>query len=231
MSPLAALALAALAAAMTLVGWLIALRGRSWSPRGSGIALAIAAAAMLLISVVELLPSSLQAGLSLLVVVIAFGVGAVFVLGMNWLAARFDIGGSALGGSAVVIAIALAVHNIPEGAAPYAAAIVSVQGGIITAIAIGLHNIPEGLAIATPVIAAGGSAWKAFWLTMVATIGEVSGAVLAFGVTAIIDDAVAGLMVAVVAGVMVTISLRVLLPAAMSLLRSDTAERVSASSY
>lgn len=229
MSPSAALALAGLAAAMTMVGWLVALRGRSWSPRGSGIALVVAASAMLLISVLELLPSSAAAGLPLAAVAIACLAGVGFVLGLNALASRFNLGGSQLGGSAWVIAIALGIHNIPEGAAPYAAALVSVEGGLITAIAIGLHNIPEGLAIATPVIAAGGSAWQAFWLTMVATGGELGGAMLAFAVSAVISDAVAGVLVAVVAGVMITISVRVLLPAAVVLLRSDTAESVSTS--
>jgi ZIP family zinc transporter len=97
-----------------------------------------------------------------------------------------------------ITAIALALHNVPEGFATFVAALQSPEIAIPVVAAIALHNIPEGLAVAVPVRRATGSRSKAFWLaTMTGLAGEGMGAILA-----------------AVAGVMVFVSLDELLPAA-----------------
>ena len=69
----------------------------------------------------------------------------------------------------VVMASAIALHNVPEGMT-IGAAYASNNGqmgsaAIMLAILIGLHNIPEGMAVAVPLIAGGTSKWKAVLIT------------------------------------------------------------------
>jgi len=221
-TPQFALMLAVAAAAMTMLGWLIAVSRPSWRPRTSGWMLLLAGAAMLTVSAVELLPGALASGLDPVTLAAWFGGGALLVVLLHLAGRAVRTGGSDLQRSALVIAFALAVHNIPEGAAPYAAALISLQGGVVVALSLGLHNVAEGLAVATPVMAGGGTRKRAFWLTLVATGGEVAGAVIAFSLTEGISGAVAGGLVAFVAGVMITVSLLEILPASVRLLRIET---------
>lgn len=220
MSPTAAAFMLAVAAASaTMIGWAIAASRKQWSPRVFGVILLLAAIAMLAISGRELLPSALGQGLSLPQVIGWAAAGAAFVVVMHVLADRMGVGDSRLGRSALLVAVAIGVHNIPEGAAPLAVGLLSLREGAITALAVGLHNIPEGVAVSAPVLAAGGSRRKAFWYTALATGGEILGAVIALlFAEALSPTRIAGLL-AVVAGIMITLSLVELLPSAVRLLR------------
>merc|ERR1719491_1091793 len=60
-------------------------------------------------------------------------------------------------------AIAIALHNFPEGLATFVAVLSEPKVGVILAIAIGIHNIPEWLCVSLPVYYATGNRWKAFW--------------------------------------------------------------------
>ncbi|MCQ2545057.1 MAG: ZIP family metal transporter [Clostridia bacterium] len=88
----------------------------------------------------------------------------------------------------VVMACAIALHNIPEGmviGASYAGdinALSSLAGnsGFIIAIVIGLHNIPEGMAVSVPLITGGTGKLKAILLTAATGIPTVIGAILGF---------------------------------------------------
>jgi ZIP family zinc transporter len=101
----------------------------------------------------------------------------------------------------------------------YAATLVSLELGLVTAAAIALHNIPEGMAVATAVIAAGGSRRRALAATTVAMLGELLGAVLVLALDANLSpDGAVGLL-ALVAGIMVSLSLTQLVPAGIGLMR------------
>lgn len=218
--------LASAAASTTLLGWLVATTGRMWHPRMLGMTLLLAGTAMLAISSLQLIPTSLASGLATTAVAIWAVSGALIVVVMGLLA-RLLKGSSPLARGAVLVAVAIGLHNIPEGAATASAALLSVRSGIVTAIAVGLHNIPEGMAVATTAIAGGGSRTRAFWYTCVATAGEVLGAVLALAYSeSLTDDRTAGLL-ALVAGIMITLSLVELLPSGWSLLRRYPASRSS----
>jgi len=62
-------------------------------------------------------------------------------------------------------ALAIAIHNFPEGLATFIAALSDMNLGISTAVAIAIHNIPEGIAVAVPIYYATGSRRKAFLLS------------------------------------------------------------------
>ena len=87
--------------------------------------------------------------------------------------------------------------------------------GIAIAVAIALHNIPEGIAVSVPVYYATGSRRKAFLYSLLSGLAEPLGALLAFAVLMpFINDVVLGAVLAAVAGIMVYISIDELLPAA-----------------
>ncbi|CAM9546499.1 unnamed protein product [Discosporangium mesarthrocarpum] len=62
----------------------------------------------------------------------------------------------------VMTAVAIGIHNFPEGLATFVAALSNPSVGIALAVAIAIHNIPEGLCVAIPVYYATGRRWKAF---------------------------------------------------------------------
>jgi ZIP family zinc transporter len=116
----------------------------------------------------------------------------------------------------VLTALAIGLHNIPEGVATYVGAIGDTRVGAALALGIALHNIPEGIAVATPVYFATGSRWKAFMWTFVSALAEPLGAIIAW---LIIGDGlnphVEGIMFGIVCGMMVTISFKELVPNAI----------------
>jgi zinc transporter, ZIP family len=82
--------------------------------------------------------------------------------------------------SGIVTAVALAVHNLPEGLVTFLATIQDVQLGIGIAIAIAIHNIPEGMAVSLPIYRATGNKKKAILITVIAGLSEPIGALLAY---------------------------------------------------
>ena len=117
-------------------------------------------------------------------------------------------------------ALAIGIHNFPEGIATFIGALNDPQmgGGITFAIAI--HNIPEGIAVAIPIYYATKSKGKALLLATLSGMSELIGALLCLAVTALFGvELTAGgpvfpLILAAVAGIMIYISLDELLPTA-----------------
>ena len=84
----------------------------------------------------------------------------------------------------VVMASAIALHNVPEGMT-IGAAYASNNGAmgsaaIVLAVLIGLHNIPEGMAVAVPLITGGMAKWKAVLITASSGIPTILGALLGY---------------------------------------------------
>lgn len=113
------------------------------------------------------------------------------------------------------MALAIAIHNFPEGLATFAAALENPQLGIAIAAAIAIHNIPEGIAVSVPIYYATGSRKKAFWLSFLSGLAEPLGALLGFAfLMHYSSETVMSILFAMVAGIMVFISLDELLPTA-----------------
>ena len=117
----------------------------------------------------------------------------------------------------IMSAIAIAVHNFPEGIVVFIAAIHDPAMGIAIAIAIIIHNIPEAIAMAAPIYYSTGSKAKAFLISLGAGLVQPIGALVAwFFLQNIFEDIenVFGIIFAVVAGIMVFVAVHQLLPAA-----------------
>jgi len=112
-------------------------------------------------------------------------------------------------------ALAIAIHNFPEGLATFASALKDPTLGIPIAVAISIHNIPEGIAVSIPIYYATGSKKKAFFYSFASGLSEPLGAILGFFILYwFFSDMVFGILFAAVAGIMVFISLDELLPTA-----------------
>ena len=126
----------------------------------------------------------------------------------------------------LVAALAIAIHNFPEGIATFVSALESPEAGVSIAVvvAIAIHNIPEGIAVSVPIYAATGSRRKAFWISFASGLAEPLGALLAWAVLMpFLSPMVMNLVFAAVAGIMVFISLDGLLPAAREYGENHTA--------
>lgn len=112
-------------------------------------------------------------------------------------------------------ALAIAIHNFPEGLATFTMALDSPATGIAIAVAIAIHNIPEGIAVSVPIFYATGDRKKAFFYSFLSGLAEPLGALVGFLILLpFLTPMIFGILYAVVAGIMVFISLDELLPAA-----------------
>lgn len=115
----------------------------------------------------------------------------------------------------VMVALAVALHNFPEGIATFFLTLEDPSVGSAVAVAIAIHNIPEGIAVAIPLYFALKKRGQAFWLALLSGLAEPVGALLGFLLLGpVMSEGVLGILFAVVAGVMVYISVDSLLPAA-----------------
>mmetsp|Transcript_26935 Transcript_26935/g.39844 ORF Transcript_26935/g.39844 Transcript_26935/m.39844 type:complete len:358 (+) Transcript_26935:83-1156(+) len=112
-------------------------------------------------------------------------------------------------------AVAIALHNFPEGLATFVAALDDPKVGAVLAIAIGIHNIPEGLCVALPIYYATGNRLKAFGWAVLSGASEPIAALLGWAILAnSFSHQLYAVLFGIVAGMMVIISTRELLPTA-----------------
>ena len=231
-----------LAGLATGLGGLMALFVRQKSTLGLSIGLGFSAGVMIYVSFVEIFPEARHSlggfgeGLAHLFAVIAF----FFGVGLTALIDRFvpgDVNPHELKGTKEYIhigagddghikrmalkrtglftALAIAIHNFPEGFATFAVAMVDPSLAIVIAVAIAIHNIPEGIAVSLPIYHATGSRKKGFYYAFVSGLAEPLGAVIGFLILMpFLNETVLGVVFGVIAGIMVYISFDELLPAA-----------------
>ncbi|HEF3520532.1 TPA: zinc transporter ZupT [Campylobacter jejuni] len=126
-----------------------------------------------------------------------------------------QINTKALKHTGIFTALAIAIHNFPEGFATFISSLDNLTLGIAIAIAVAIHNIPEGLAVSLPIYHATGDKKKAFIYSALSGFAEPLGAFVgALILLPFIGDLTLAISFAVIAGIMVFISLDELLPAA-----------------
>lgn len=126
-----------------------------------------------------------------------------------------DVQSQALLRMGVFVALAIAIHNFPEGLATFLLVLDDPEIGIALAIAVAMHNIPEGIAVSVPVYYATKSKLKAFRLSFLSGLAEPAGAVIGYIILAqFLNHLVLGVIFAAVAGVMIFLAIDTLLPTA-----------------
>jgi ZIP family zinc transporter len=110
-------------------------------------------------------------------------------------------------------ALAIAIHNFPEGLATFLAALEDPALGIAIAVAIALHNIPEGISVSVPIYFATGNRRRAFTYSLLSGLAEPIGAMIGYlALRPFLGPGVMGALFGGVGGIMVYISLDELLP-------------------
>ena len=122
---------------------------------------------------------------------------------------------SSLSRMGVMTALAIAIHNFPEGLATFLATVSDTKLGASLGVAIAVHNVPEGLCVAMPIYYATGSKWKGFLWSVLSGVTEPIGGILGFAVLQpVFTPLVFGIIFSMVGGMMVFIACHELLPAA-----------------
>ena len=224
-----ALLLSLVAGLATLIGALLVVFIRKSTDRLLGVALAFASGVMLSAAFTDLLPEAEE----------FFGTSAPgganpMLLSVLFLAA--GLLGAALidrliphhcachdGGAhcredveriGLVSMIATALHNFPEGIARFLAGYEDMALGVTLALAVALHNIPGGIAIAMPVYYSTGKRGKAVLYTLLPSLIQPLGALLAcFVLRQLMNDFIMGVLFSMVAGFLLYIALVELYPA------------------
>ena len=233
-----ALILTLIAGAATGIGGALVLFKKKLSSNILAGALGLSAGVMIFISLAELLPEAQNeiAGIASIkygkaYTLLAFFIGMGVIMLIDFLIPEYENPHEASGLSlnesnkslhrlGILSALAIAIHNFPEGIATFISAINNPQMGAGITFAIAIHNIPEGIAVAIPIYYATKSKGKALAIATLSGFSEVIGALLCLAITSIFGiELTAGgmafpLVLAAVAGIMIYISLDELLPTA-----------------
>lgn len=117
--------------------------------------------------------------------------------------------------SGILFALAIGIHNFPEGIATFAAGLDSLTLGTTIALAVAIHNIPEGITVAVPLYYGTGNRKKAVFYSFLSGLAEPVGAAIAmFFLFDNLTPTLLSVLFASVAGIMVFISFDELLPMA-----------------
>lgn len=120
-----------------------------------------------------------------------------------------------LGRSGLMFALAIGIHNFPEGLATFAGGLSGMDVALPLTCAIALHNIPEGIAIAVPIFYATGNRKKAFMYSLFSGLAEPVGALIGFLILMpFLSATLLAILFAIVAGIMIYITFDELLPMA-----------------
>ena len=247
---ISALILTLIAGAATGIGGALVLFKKKLSSNFLAGALGLSAGVMIFISLAELFPEaqaeiiatgSVKYGEALVLIAFFVGMGLITLIdfavpeyenpheasGLSLDSRTAAVGMLEDNGNAkslqrlgLMSALAIAVHNFPEGIATFIGALNDPQMGAGITFAIAIHNIPEGIAVAIPIYYATKSKGKALLYATLYGLKELLGALLCLAVTAIFGLELTGggpafpLILAAAAGIMIYISLDELLPTA-----------------
>jgi ZIP family zinc transporter len=190
--------------------------------------LGFSAGVMIYISFMELLPKGLEVVGEALGVT-AFFIGVIFIGLIDMLIPEVknphhykepsDFNGrrvdKTLMRTGLFTALAIGIHNFPEGLATFGTALSDVKLGAIIALAIAIHNIPEGISVSVPIFYATVNKNKAFTYSFLSGIAEPIGAIIGFLILLpFLSEGLLASLLAFIAGIMVYISVDELLPMA-----------------
>ncbi len=225
-----ALMLTVFAGLATTIGSTLAVITKKTNAKFLGASLAFSAGVMIYVSMIEIFSKARNyitgatndiTGYILTVCSFFAGIFIICLIDYFIPSTDGDIGSSRTGNDdklkrmGFVTALAIGIHNFPEGMATFTSALTDPHLGIAIAVAIAIHNIPEGIATAAPIYFATGSKKRAFMLSFLSGVTEPIGALLGYLILKpFFNDIVFGILFASVAGIMVFIAIEELLPMA-----------------
>lgn len=235
-----ALGLTLIAGLSTGIGSLVAFFSKRTNMRLLSGALGLSAGVMVYVSFMELMPDAVDAlgasygeKMAQTIALVAFfgGMGLIALIdflipedenphelhNVGSIANEEMTGGNTgrLKRTGVMLALAIGIHNFPEGMATFVSALDGLEVALPIVIAIAIHNIPEGIAVSVPIYHSTGNRRKALKYSLISGLAEPIGAL--FGLAFLLPfwtPMLSSVLLAVVAGVMVFIAFDELLPSA-----------------
>lgn len=185
--------------------------------------LSFSAGVMLTISLISLIPESLNLFSSkfklfpaIIILSIFITIGIIFSMILDQKIEKI-ITNNKLYKLGIISVLVLILHNIPEGITTFISSSIDLKLGLILAISIALHNIPEGISIAIPIYHSTNNLKKALIYTFISGFSELFGAILAhLFLRKYINNIILGIILALTSGIMIHISIYELLPNAFS---------------
>lgn len=175
-----------------------------------------ASGVMLLVSIVDLIPSSFNYINSYYFVIFAILLVLFFItLGIviSMLIDKFLPDNNDIYHLGIMTMLVIILHNLPEGIITYITTTSDMDLGIKLTLAIAMHNIPEGISIAVPIYYATKSKKKAFLYTLISGFSEPVGAIISYLFFAqYVNDVILGFLFSIIAGIMIHIACYELLP-------------------
>ena len=230
---LSAFVMTLLAGMATGIGSITALFAKRSNTKFLAGSLGFSAGVMIYVSMVEIFGKSKTYLISSSVelrgscyAVAAFFAGIILIGLIDWLipSTEGDIGNlrenrdsreTTLQRMGILTALAIGIHNFPEGMATFTSALRDPHLGAAIAVAIAIHNVPEGIATSVPIYFSTGSRKKAFLVSFFSGITEPLGAVIGYIILRpFFNDTIFGILFGMIAGIMVFISIEELLPMA-----------------
>ncbi len=227
-----ALFVTVIAGLATGLGSILSLFTKETNTRFLSLSLGFSAGVMIYVSMVEIFAKSrmylnlvFTERISACVAAISFFAGIIFIGLIDFLvpSTEGDIGNlhnkdkkkSTLKRMGIMTALAIGIHNFPEGLATFTASLKDPHLGIAIALAIAIHNIPEGIATAVPIYYSTNSKKTAFKVSFLSGMTEPLGAIIGYALLKpIFNDTIFGILFGFIAGIMVFISIEELLPMA-----------------
>lgn len=226
-----AFGLTLIAGLSTGIGSLIAFFAKRTDTRFLSTALGLSAGVMVYVSFMELMPESVRllseihsGKTATAYMLLAFFAGIGLIALIDYLvpedenpheihSERESEKNGKLKRTGILMAVAIGIHNFPEGLATFVSALGSPEIAIPIVFAIAIHNIPEGIAVSVPVFHATGNRRKAFWYSFLSGMSEPLGALVGFlFLRSLWNPGIQALLMASVSGIMVYISFDELLP-------------------
>ncbi len=230
-----ALGLTLIAGMSTAVGSLMAFATREINTKFLSWALGLSAGVMVYVSFMELVPEAMdkmgevqEGKLGELFVLLAFFCGVALIAAIDYFVPEDENphemhspdemapnapSNHHLKRTGFMLALAIGIHNFPEGMATFVAALDGLDVALPIVFAIAIHNIPEGIAVSVPIYYASGDRRKAFRYSLISGLAEPAGALV--GMALLLPfwtPTLASVVLAAVAGIMVYISFDELLP-------------------
>jgi len=178
-------------------------------------ALGFASGVMLTISIIDLIPNSLDLIIkkykfiyAVFLALLGFLIGVILSSIIDSKVGKASKKGSKLYKLGIITMLVIMMHNVPEGIATFITTTSNTKLGLILTIAIALHNIPEGISISIPIYYSTNSKLKAFIYTLISGLSEPLGAVIAYlFLSKVVGDTSLGIIYSIIAGMMVNISI------------------------
>ena len=227
-----ALSLTVMAGLATGIGSIIALFAKTTNTKFLAGSLGFSAGVMIYVSMIEIfqksrtyIASAANDTVGYYIAVVSFFVGILLIGLIDYFvpSTEGDIGNLtenetrsiALKRMGFMTALAIGIHNFPEGLATFTSALKDPHLGLAIAVAIAIHNIPEGIATSAPIYYSTGSRKRAFIVSFFSGITEPLGAIIGYLILRpFFNDVVFGILFGIIAGIMVFISIEELLPMA-----------------